>query len=185
MNASGSSSQGRRGRKPPAESGAEPIVTTTGGQVRGLTAPGGYVFRGLPYAAPPVGDLRWRPPRQPADWQGVRDATVFGPRSPQPQNPTLTALCVGSRNGPLLDSPSGHRRAAPIPGACVARFFGDLVGQTRMVVQETEEILRNDARVVLDFSGVTSFDNLGLEAALGLVDTVRSSGGRVTIGGET
>ena len=61
MNASGSSSQGRRGRKPPAESGAEPIVTTTGGQVRGLTAPGGYVFRGLPYAAPPVGDLRWRP----------------------------------------------------------------------------------------------------------------------------
>ena len=38
MNASGSSSQGRRGRKPPAESGAEPIVTTTGGQVRGLTA---------------------------------------------------------------------------------------------------------------------------------------------------
>ena len=90
MNASGSSSQGRRGRKPPAESGAEPIVTTTGGQVRGLTAPGGYVFRGLPYAAPPVGDLRWRPPRQPADGQGVPDATVFGPRSPQPQNPTLT-----------------------------------------------------------------------------------------------
>ncbi len=79
MNASGSSSQGRRGRKPPAESGAEPIVTTTGGQVRGLTAPGGYVFRGLPYAAPPIGDLPWRPPRQPADWQGVRDATVFGP----------------------------------------------------------------------------------------------------------
>ncbi len=71
MNASGSSSQGRRGRKPPAESGAEPIVTTTGGQVRGLTAPGGYVFRGLPFAAPPVGDLRWRPSRQPADWQGV------------------------------------------------------------------------------------------------------------------
>ncbi len=90
MNASGSSSQGRRGRKSPAESGAEPIVATTGGQVRGLTAPGGYVFRGLPYAAPPVGDLRWRPPRQPADWQGVRDATVFGSRSPQPQNPTLT-----------------------------------------------------------------------------------------------
>ena len=62
MNASGSSSQGRRGRKSPAESGAEPIVATTGGQVRGLTAPGGYVFRGLPDAAPPVGDLRWRPP---------------------------------------------------------------------------------------------------------------------------
>ena len=71
------------------------------------------------------------------------------------------------------------------PGGCVARFFGDLVCQTRMVVREIEEILRNDARVVLDFSGITSFDNLGLEAALGLVDTVRSSGGRVTIGDKT
>ena len=71
------------------------------------------------------------------------------------------------------------------PDGCVARFFGDLVGQTRMVVREIEEILRHDARVVVDFSGVTSFDNLGLEAALGLLDTVRSFGGKVTIGGET
>jgi hypothetical protein len=71
------------------------------------------------------------------------------------------------------------------PDGCVARFFGDLVDQTRMVVREIEEILRHDARVTLDFSGVTSFDNLGLEAALGLMDTVRSSGGRLTIGGET
>ena len=71
------------------------------------------------------------------------------------------------------------------PGGCIARFFGDLVGQTRMVVQEIEVILCNDARVVLDFSGVTSFDNLGLEAALGVVNMVRSAGGWVTIGSET
>lgn len=45
--------------------------------------------------------------------------------------------------------------------------------------------LSDDARVVLDFSGVTSFDNLGLEAALGLVETVRSSGGRVSVGDKT
>ncbi len=50
---------------------------------------------------------------------------------------------------------------------------------------EVKEILRNDARVVLDFSCVTSFDNLGLEAALGLVETVRSSGGRVSVGDKT
>lgn len=71
------------------------------------------------------------------------------------------------------------------PEGCVAQFFGDLVDQTRMVVREIGEILRNDARVALDLSGVTSFDHLGLAAALALVDTVRSSGGRVTIGGET
>jgi hypothetical protein len=71
------------------------------------------------------------------------------------------------------------------PDGCVAQFLGDLVDQTRIVVREIGEIIRNDARVVLDLSGVTSFDTLGLEAALGLVDTVRSSGGRVTIGAET
>jgi hypothetical protein len=42
----------------------------------------------------------------------------------------------------------------------------DLVDRTRMVVQVIEEILRNEARVVLDISGVTTFDNVGLEGAL-------------------
>ena len=59
-------------------------VTTGAGEVRGLSVDGGYAFRGLPYAAPPVGSLRWKPPRQSADWQGVRDATTYAPSCPQP-----------------------------------------------------------------------------------------------------
>jgi para-nitrobenzyl esterase len=67
-----------------------PIVTTDGGAVRGVAVPGGYSFRGLPYAAPPTGNLRWRPPAPPADWRGVRDATQFAPSCPQPvPNPSL------------------------------------------------------------------------------------------------
>lgn len=62
----------------------QPIVGTSGGPVRGLATPAGAEFRGIPYAAPPVGPLRWRPPRPPARWSGVRDATRFG--SPCPQN---------------------------------------------------------------------------------------------------
>jgi para-nitrobenzyl esterase len=62
-----------------------PIVTIDGGRVRGLTVSAGYVFRGLPYAAAPTGRLRWRAPQPPAEWQGLRDATVFAPSCPQPQ----------------------------------------------------------------------------------------------------
>ena len=90
MHASHSSRQGTPGGHPSADSGASPVVTITGGRVRGLIVPGGYAFRGLPYAAPPTGNLRWRPPALPADWQGVRDATRFAPSCPQPQNPALT-----------------------------------------------------------------------------------------------
>jgi len=64
-------------------SGAAPIVTTVDGAVRGTAGPGGYAFLGLPYAAPPIGNLRWRPPQPPARWRGVRDATTFAPSCPQ------------------------------------------------------------------------------------------------------
>ena len=64
-------------------SGAAPIVTTTDGAVRGTAGPEGYAFLGLPYAAPPIGNLRWRPPQPPAQWRGVRDATSFAPSCPQ------------------------------------------------------------------------------------------------------
>src|SRR2546425_5931170 len=37
------------------------------------------VYKGIPYAAPPVGDLRWKAPKAPAPWQGVRDAAQFSP----------------------------------------------------------------------------------------------------------
>src|SRR6266480_230011 len=62
---------------------ANPVVAVDGGVIRGAAASGGYVFRGVPYAAAPTGDLRWRPPAPPAAWQGVRDATQFGASCPQ------------------------------------------------------------------------------------------------------
>ena len=67
-----------------AGAGAAPVVRTAGGVVRGAAVPGGgYAFLGLPYAAPPVGNLRWRPPQPAAGWRGLRDATHFAPSCPQ------------------------------------------------------------------------------------------------------
>jgi len=70
------------------------------------------------------------------------------------------------------------------PNGCLARFVGDLIGETRGAIWGVEEILLHDARVAMDLSGVTSFDCLGLEAALGLMDAVRLFGGVLTIGDE-
>ncbi len=48
------------------------------GSLQGTTEDGLRVYRGIPYAAPPVGDLRWRPPQPAAKWEGVRAADKFG-----------------------------------------------------------------------------------------------------------
>jgi para-nitrobenzyl esterase len=67
----------------PTSSAANPIMRIDGGLVRGADAAGVRSFLGLPYAAPPTGNLRWRPPQPAAAWSGVRDATKFGPSCPQ------------------------------------------------------------------------------------------------------
>ena len=55
-----------------------PTVGVATGQLRGELIESGAVFKGIPYARPPVGDLRWREPRPAVPWSGVRDATAFG-----------------------------------------------------------------------------------------------------------
>lgn len=65
-------------------SDARPVVRTPCGVVRGRHEHGIAVFRGIPYAAPPFGPLRFRPPVRPEPWDGVRDAGTFGPTPPKP-----------------------------------------------------------------------------------------------------
>jgi para-nitrobenzyl esterase len=63
------------------------VVRIDTGVVRGTTDGNEYAFLGLPYAAPPIGNLRWRPPQPPQPWHGVRDATQYAPSCPQPPSP--------------------------------------------------------------------------------------------------
>lgn len=68
---------GAQHRSAPAKTDAGQVAGTTQGQV--------ISYRGLPYAAPPVGPLRWKAPQPVARWTGVRDATAYGAACPQPE----------------------------------------------------------------------------------------------------
>jgi para-nitrobenzyl esterase len=72
------------------------VVETSNGKVRGYGRRGIIKFKGIPYAAPPVGNLRFSPPAPFEPWSGVRDALEYGPTAPQaPSN--LEALFGGQR----------------------------------------------------------------------------------------
>src|SRR6478735_8275565 len=61
-----------------ADAGFPDQVKVEGGAVKGAVADGVLSFKGIPFAAPPVGDLRWRPPQPVVPWAGVKEATAYG-----------------------------------------------------------------------------------------------------------
>ncbi len=62
-----------------------PVLTIEGGQIQGVETetPGILIYKGIPFAAPPVGDLRWREPQPVIPWDGVRICDTFGAAAPQ------------------------------------------------------------------------------------------------------
>lgn len=71
-----------------------PVRSTLTGQVMGLDRGDNVQFRAIPYAAPPLGSLRWRPPAPAASWSGVRDATAYGPACPQKYRAQVSEDCL-------------------------------------------------------------------------------------------
>jgi para-nitrobenzyl esterase len=62
-------------------------VQTGYGRIEGVAEDGVQAFKGVPFASPPVAELRWEPPRDLQAWTGVRDASAYGPASLQAQSP--------------------------------------------------------------------------------------------------
>ncbi len=77
------------------------IVDTTTGSVEGTVITEAVVFKGIPYAAPPVGDLRWREP-QPVRWDGIHEALEFRPACTQPLNGD-GSVNLGGYAGPVSE----------------------------------------------------------------------------------
>jgi para-nitrobenzyl esterase len=96
----------------PAVSSDPDVIITDRGAVSGVLAGGTYAWKGIPYAAPPVGDLRWRAPQPAACWSGVRDASGFGYECMQlDENGTP----VGSEDCLTLNVWAPATSSAPLP----------------------------------------------------------------------
>ncbi len=67
-------------------SGDNPVLKIEGGEIQGIPSetPGVYFYKGIPFAAPPVGDLRWKPPQPVIPWEGIKVADTYGPAAMQP-----------------------------------------------------------------------------------------------------
>src|SRR5262249_58465557 len=66
-----------------ASAGDPTLVHVDSGDVRGAPDDGVIAFKGIPFAQPPAGALRWRPPQPPTPWPGVLDASEFKAKCPQ------------------------------------------------------------------------------------------------------
>lgn len=95
--------------------GARHAVATTSGQLSGFEANATtWQFLGIPYAKPPVGELRWRPPQAPAAWTGVRNAVSFNNQSAQ--NPTMEPIGEGGMSeDSLYLNVTAPKNAAKLP----------------------------------------------------------------------
>jgi para-nitrobenzyl esterase len=91
------------------------VARTADGAVRGLASGSVDEFLGIPYAAPPVGALRWQPPQPAASWSGVRDATQFAPHCPQPASPFGQASTSEDCLYLNVFTPAHHSRGSRYP----------------------------------------------------------------------
>jgi para-nitrobenzyl esterase len=189
------------------------LVETLSGPVRGRDDGRATAWKGVRYAAPPIGDLRWRAPEPPAPWTDVADATCFGPVCPQPVDPRVP-IDLGAPQGEdcltlnvwaSSDTAPGDRKPVMVwlhSGAYLIGSASQPLYNGRVLAGGGEVIVvtvnyRLGALGFLDLSEFDSprrrFDsNLGLRdvlAALGWVrDNISAFGGdadRVTVFGES
>ncbi|MCD0443237.1 carboxylesterase family protein [Glycomyces sp. A-F 0318] len=113
------------------------LVRTGGGLLRGTVTAETRSFQGIPYAAPPVGDLRWRAPEPAAPWDGVRDAAAPGAPCLQPSRDP--GAPTGSEDCLYLDVHTPNRAAGPLPvlvflhGGGLRSGSGDMYDPVRIV----------------------------------------------------
>ncbi|MFF8834168.1 carboxylesterase/lipase family protein [Streptomyces sp. NPDC015130] len=152
-----------------------PVVVTTGGSVRGSADSDGVrSFQGIPYAAPPVGGLRWASPRPAASWSGVREATAPGSPCAQPRGlpigtPSTSEDCLYLNvTTPTQRTGNGKRPVIVwIHGGSLMFGHGDLYGAERLASEGAVVVTVNYRLGVMGFLADPSLRTSG---GLGLED---------------
>ena len=151
-------------------------VTVAQGSLRGIAATNMDAWLGVPYAQPPVGELRWQAPQPVKPWQGTRDATSFGDRcvqgtgwDPGYSTPKLTEDCLYLN----VYAPDNARRDLPV---LVWIHGGGFTGGAGQDTDPRQYVQRNDAVVVtinyrLGIMGYLNLPQLGTGSGnFGLLD---------------
>ncbi|GHI06832.1 carboxylesterase [Streptomyces cellostaticus] len=165
----------------PATETAGPVVRTASGAVRGLHEDGLAVFRGIPFAEPPVGEARFQAPRPARPWDGTREAYAFGP--PPPQEPGLQGRKGAPAPGPTGDDWLTVNVWTPDPDPSSARpvmvwIYGGAykLGHAGQPGYDARHIAKDGDVVVVTFNyrvGMEGFARLdGAPANRGLLDQV-------------
>ncbi|WP_329312351.1 carboxylesterase family protein [Streptomyces sp. NBC_01278] len=160
---------------PPGQGGS--VVRTDHGLVRGVSHGSYSTYDGIPYAAPPTGSLRWRPPGPVATWRGVRDATVKGERCVQMPAPGAVTV-VGAEDCLYLNvttpTPTPKRAGGKRP-VLVWMHGGAFLGGSGNDYSAEKLAVRGDTVVVtvnyrLGIFGYFAHAGLGSAPPFGLAD---------------
>ncbi|ANP51580.1 carboxylesterase/lipase family protein [Streptomyces griseochromogenes] len=159
--------------------GSEPEARISAGTVRGTREEGLAVFRGIPFAEPPVGPLRFAAPQPVSGWDGVRMAVSYGPPPPQAGHFGMDALARDSAGDDWLTinvwSPEPHPGAGLpvmvwIPGGAYC------IGMSRLPEYDGARLAREGGVVVVTLNyrvGIEGFAHIdGVPANRGLLDQV-------------
>lgn len=162
---------------------APTVVGTTEGRVRGTTDGDLRTFQGIPYAAPPVGALRWASPKPAAAWTGVREATAPGAPCAQPKGlpigvPSESEDCLYLNVTAPAESGGKRPVIVWIHGGSLMYGTGDMYGPDRLAARGAVVVSMNYRLGVMGFLGdpaLKDADGLGLEDQQAALRWVRAN----------